>query len=875
MRKLFLMLAALMMMMIAVPVFAGEREGYPYKVGDKVWAKIEDTEEGSTLFFCSRGGTLSRNWKKTVPLSSVSVIRFAPESGKMYLPEDSSYLFYYLEVKKIELDKADTSNVTDMSYMFCACYGLTNLNVSSFDTSKVTNMNSMFGGCTALKSLDLRSFNTSRVTDMDSLLSGCSALRKLDLGSFDTSNVTEMSYMFSGCSRLKSLDLSSFDTSKVTDMSDMFGSCLTLANLNLSGFDTSNVRDMSEMFRDCSALTNLDLSNFDTSKVTSMRGMFYSCSDLQRLDLRSFDTSNVTDLSAMFIECVRLTSLNVGSFDTSKVTNMSEMFSYCKSLTSLDVSGFDTSNVTSMGAMFLDCLSLTNLDVSGFDTSKATNLSYTFSGCSGLTSLDVSGFDTSNVTNIDGLFFCCSGLTSLDVSSFNTSNVTTIHSMFYNCSGLKDLDVSSFDTSKVTFMSSMFQGCSGLTSLDVSGFDTSNVTWLGGMFSGCSGLTNLDVSGFDTSKVTEMYEMFRGCSGLTSLDVSGFDTSNVTYIWNMFRGCSGLTSLDLGNFVLSKYDERSRFELLSDCDALEKLVTPIFGERKSYPPLPFAMCDSSGRLYERFPADSIALTRCKQAPAALIVADIATNASTDRNRSTTLKVGYDGDGTLSFASSNPRIRVYSDGRVTIPKNFSGTAIITVKSSATAGYMAAEAKARITVSSLANAIKAKDVTMTASAKSQSFTIAAAQKGNGKLTFESDTKSVTVGASGKVTAAKNFSGRAKITIKAVSAMPYRAAAKTVSVIIKPAKVTSGTAKNSAAGKITLSWKRAAGAEGYQIQYSTSRDFKSRKSGTTKNLKATLSRLTKGKTWYVRIRSYKKDAEGNLFSAWARFKAVEVTD
>ena len=70
------------------------------------------------------------------------------------------------------------------------------------------------------------------------------------------------------------------------------------------------------------------------------------------------------------------------------------------------------------------------------------------------------------------------------------------------------------------------------------------------------------------------------------------------------------------------------------------------------------------------------------------------------------------------------------------------------------------------------------------------------------------------------------------------------------------------------------RRCGGLSNSILHSTSKDFKSKKSVTTKSLKATLSKLTKGKTYYVRIRSYKKDAEGNLFSAWMSFKAVKIT-
>ena len=66
-------------------------------------------------------------------------------------------------------------------------------------------------------------FDTSNVTNMNYMFSGCSSLQSLDLSNFDTSNVTNMGSMFNGCSSLQSLDLSNFDTSKVTNMDGMFG----------------------------------------------------------------------------------------------------------------------------------------------------------------------------------------------------------------------------------------------------------------------------------------------------------------------------------------------------------------------------------------------------------------------------------------------------------------------------------------------------------------------------------------------------------------------------------------------------------------------------------------------------------------------------
>ena len=74
---------------------------------------------------------------------------------------------------------SNTSNVTDMSYMFEYCSGLTSLDVSSFNTNMVTDMSYMFKGCTSLTSLTLSNFNTSNVTYMDSMFYGCTNLKTI------------------------------------------------------------------------------------------------------------------------------------------------------------------------------------------------------------------------------------------------------------------------------------------------------------------------------------------------------------------------------------------------------------------------------------------------------------------------------------------------------------------------------------------------------------------------------------------------------------------------------------------------------------------------------------------------------------------------
>ncbi|HHJ5067057.1 TPA: immunoglobulin-like domain-containing protein [Enterococcus hirae] len=479
-------------------------------------------------------------------------------SGKVVAPEDSRRLFsysYLANVTEIEgLSQLDTSNVTNMEYMFHGMRSVTSLDVSGFDTSNVTNMDAMF-------------YSMSNVTS-------------LDVSGFDTSKVTEMAFMFDSMSRLTSLDLNSFDTSKVTVMDSMFFGMQSLTSLDISGFDTSNVAYMGDMFRRMSSLTSLDLSNFDTSKVTDMGAMFAD-TPLKKLILG--DTFKFVESGS---ENAKLTSAwkredgtgkvytaedfmkNYGTGDLTAGTYVSVetgtwgtspyMFDENTGVLTIEAGELSSSAESPWNSDKVDSEAIKKIVLAGKVVAPEDS-AYLFSSdltgskyLNNLTEIEgLNQLDTSNVTNMREMFKEMSNLTSLDVSSFDTSKVTDMSYMFYR-NGVTSLDVSGFDTSKVTVMSYMFLGMKNITNLDVNGWNTSNVTSMYGMFSGMSSVTSLDLSGFDTCNVTTMREMFREMGNLTSLDLSGFDTSNVTDMSTMFYDMDNLTSLDVSSFDTSK-----------------------------------------------------------------------------------------------------------------------------------------------------------------------------------------------------------------------------------------------------------------------------------------------------------------------------------
>lgn len=85
-----------------------------------------------------------------------------------------------------------------------------------------------------------------------------------------------------------------------------------------------------------------------------------------------------------------------------------------------------------------------------------------------------------------------------------------------------------------------------------------------------------------------------------------------------------------------------------------------------------------------------------------------------------------------------------------------------------------------------------------------------------------------------------------------------------------------KNKKKRKVILKWSKNSSASGYQIQYSKKSSFKNKKTKTIKSGskgKIALKKLKKGKTYYIRVRSYKTVAGKKTYSSWSYVRSVRI--
>lgn len=95
-----------------------------------------------------------------------------------------------------------------------------------------------------------------------------------------------------------------------------------------------------------------------------------------------------------------------------------------------------------------------------------------------------------------------------------------------------------------------------------------------------------------------------------------------------------------------------------------------------------------------------------------------------------------------------------------------------------------------------------------------------------------------------------------------------------VTAPKKTKISKLQNKKGKKLAVTIKKVSGAEGYQVRYSTKSSMKSAKTVTVTKTSATISKLTKGKTYYVQVRAYKKDStRAKVSGSWSSTKQITI--
>lgn len=520
-------------------------------------------------------------------------------------PTTTARWFYtFTKLARIEgIEWLNTSEVTDMSYMFYRCVSLTELDLSHFDTSNVTTMESMFSNM-ELTELDLSSFNTSKVTSMKNMFYYCKELASVNLTSFNTKNLTTLYAMFDHCESLTELDLTSFDIYDMENGNEadrMFRNCSKLRNIMVTG--RFYVYEWHYTFY--GGCQNMFLGATSLPGFTADDVSYYKCVDLSKWGY----VNNVAYAPTQWVEYQDSTATLTFHCDRFKgYTEATGKYDFNKGDTVPEWQGKDIKRVVFDKEMKkatpsscyhwfygMDKLaSIEGLDL--LNTSEATNMAGMFHGCSLLESLDLSSFNTAKVTDMSNMLSSCPALKEvLAGENFVVADTVTSTAMFEGSSNLPGYSAGTVDATKatditeggylnfvnvtaspwveyqedtrtLTFHNDKLRALT--TATGKYDFTTASDNWknwkdtdptkvvfrkefsevrprtCASWFQNKSSIETIDgLENLNTSEVMNMMRMFYSCSSLTSLDLTHFDTKKLMYTAHMLKGCSNLRNI--------------------------------------------------------------------------------------------------------------------------------------------------------------------------------------------------------------------------------------------------------------------------------------------------------------------------------------------
>ena len=496
--------------------------------------------------------------------------------GEVYLPADSSKTFHYFKGNLTDIDKFNTSKVTDMQQMFKDSE-IKKANICTWDVGKVTKSAKMFEKCKKIEYIKTPVGLKTSVSGVDKdfkvvkLKKGSEASvehESKNLNSeFDInpSGDKEASYNIYRKDTHVGITFdknggnsSAFRNHEIIEKGKSikdFGGRLPEIKPEREGYEflgwskskTATAPDFDEnniVRGDITVYAVWRSSGFSLNSTGNVKAKMDSDGNMTISIVNLPGDKNIE--RDKWIDMIKATGGQDINWENSSFTGNMKIDSevYLPEDSSYMFAGFrgnligadklDTSRVTSIAYMFKGAMSI-NPDVSKWNVSKVTNMSFAFYGAK-LADPDVSDWNTSSVTVMKGMFEGASSAKP-DVSKWNTSNVTNMGRMFmgsvFEVATLANPDVSNWDVSKVTDMGYMFYRATSAKP-DVSKWNTSKVTDMRNMFNGATS-AKPDVSKWNTSKVTDMRNMFNGATSANP-DVSGWDTSKVTDMSVMFGG---------------------------------------------------------------------------------------------------------------------------------------------------------------------------------------------------------------------------------------------------------------------------------------------------------------------------------------------------
>lgn len=477
------------------------------------------------------------------------------------------------KLTKIDLSNWNTSNIEKCDSMFSNCWKLKEIvNIENFVTSACTDLHGMFSYCYELTELDLSGWNTSNVTNMSYLFymeNYCklelittstkfllndnvnlnNIFNKNNENNDDCGNINpgKGTYYYPNLGKII-IDEDSGAEYKLANVSPPFYPVQIISG-STNSFKYGYYEYLPNNWQPQIIKRNYILARYDGSLETSDDYRYFiDPNQKYGWDIYVYSESSIGN-NVTYDENNLITDINYAIFDTLQHDYfLSDSTDYKDGVYWLKICP-NKNNLVHLDNLFIACRNITYIDFSTFKF-RYNNKDYNsaiscLSGTFNLIQCKMSS-SANTLRNTESMFSLCKSLIKFETNGFTALNITDASKMFMHCSSLKD--GSQFKS--LTF---------------------NNLIYAPYIFYGASNLENINFE-IRSTEYIDFYRAFESCTLLKNA------TINFTYakdISRMFYDCRNLESV---NFNSSIYLNTDITTIPDDSDGtLNKRDTRGFG----------------------------------------------------------------------------------------------------------------------------------------------------------------------------------------------------------------------------------------------------------------------------------------------------------
>ena len=481
--------------------------------------------------------TISESWEDTYAWFDNWIIYIYSMGHKIYLNEDSSYMFYRLK-------------------------NLVELDFNKFDTSKVENMENTFAYTEKMKTINLKNSDLSNVENMKFTFYNA-GLTEIDLSWKNLNKVTTMMDMFYNSKDLEKVDFTNILLNSVTDISTMFpyycyewNTYCPYSKLEEVKFTNAKLWNLKQiwptMFYRNDNLKYVDFSWIDLHSLESLSTIFDNTKELEYANFDYADLRNITEIN-VFRDTPKLKKIQFSHAILSWLVEWWNIASNAKSINEVDFSYADLRSYKWRWSWLRDLYSNTtnstpDVEIYNFSNANLSSLetmNYLFGQTKNIKEINFENTKLDSLTTMENLFNYAKIPEKVIFKNNNINKLTNVSQMFYNSYSWTTISFKNIDLSHVTTMSQMFYEAKDIKKVDLSNLDLRNVQNMQNMFYEAEDLEEINFSWTQFWYISDMWSMIQYTK------IKTLDLSNKTFIvgnaWSAFWNNPELTSVDFSN----------------------------------------------------------------------------------------------------------------------------------------------------------------------------------------------------------------------------------------------------------------------------------------------------------------------------------------